>query len=149
GQVVERHDARQLGDVGGKTAKVVVVAVDLERDRHLGIEVPERLLARLEQFEPQAAFQAGLDDVGQQAVHLRAIRQLLEQIAEGALDLDHLLLVGIEIDRLGLLDDVDLTQLRFAGLGLLKFVERGAPQKPVGRSQYQQAEPGQQYRFHR
>ena len=117
-EIVQRHDARQLGDVARERAHVMVGAGDLDLDRQLGVELFHLLLLRgLEELELQAAPEAGLVDVGQQRVDLGAVGQLLHQRAEGLLDLVQLLHVELEVDRLGLLLRVLVLELDLLAFG--------------------------------
>src|SRR5581483_6087301 len=122
--VVERHDARELADVAREGAHVVVGAHDLHRDRQLGIELALRLAGRRpEQLELQPAPEAGLVDVDQERVHLRAVGQLAQQGAELRVDLAQLLAVQVEVDRLLLLVDILGLQLLFLAAAALEHLE--------------------------
>src|SRR6516165_11221954 len=58
--VVQGDDPRQVGDVGGERADVVVAAGDADRDWQLGVVVLDDDLARTEQLELEAAAEASL-----------------------------------------------------------------------------------------
>jgi hypothetical protein len=100
GQVVQGHDARQVGHVGGEGADLVVAAGHADGDGQLGVEVLDHHLAGTEQLELQAPADASVVDVGQQRVHLGFAGQLL--LAAG-----HVLLrpaasacAALQVDRL-------------------------------------------------
>ena len=99
-QVVQRHDARQAGDVGGEGADVVVATAHSNGDRQLGVVFLRLGLARDELLYDEAAAKARLVDVGQQRVHLGLAGQLLLELRDVALDLFLLPLQRLEVDGL-------------------------------------------------
>ena len=78
----------------------VVVAADYRSERQFGVEIFHDFARRLEQLELQPAAETRLIDVHQQRVHLRLVRQLLQQRAERVVDFAQLLAVKIKVDRL-------------------------------------------------
>ena len=94
---------RELRDVAGKRADVVVGTGELHRDRLLGVELGHDFLAgRLEQLELQATAEAGLIDVRKQGFHPDLFGSV-EQGTEGLLHVLELLPVCVEVDGLRLL----------------------------------------------
>ena len=85
----------------------MVSALHFDGYRHLRIKFGLGFLAGLKQFKFQTASQPGLVDVGQQAVHLRSVRQLLEHGPKTDFNVGHLLLVARQVDGDGFFVGVD------------------------------------------
>ena len=127
----------------------MIAANHLDLDRHFRIEIPDHFLARLEQFEFQTSSQTGLIDIGQQTVHLRFIRQLLEQRTESPLDLHHLFLISFKVDGLTLLVEEYVAQLTFLGTCLFEVIRGRTPDEPVAGGEQQDEQAQQQHTLDR
>ena len=110
----------------------MISAGDLHLNRHLGVEIVNHVVARLEQLEQQAAAKASLVDVGQQRVHLRLVRQLPKQCTELPVDVGKLLLVRFQVDRLGLFRDPLVAQFELGPLAGLEGLAQRLPVEPPG-----------------
>ena len=108
--VIQGHDARQLGDIGRESTKIVIAAIDLHCNRQFGIELFDLLGARAEEIELQPTTEASLVHFDQQGLHFRFVWQLLEQCAERAIDLRELFYVEVKIEGLALFVQVLLFQ---------------------------------------
>jgi len=58
GEIIQRNNARQIGDIAGESTEIVIAAGDLDGNRQLRVVVLEVGLARTKQFELQAAADA-------------------------------------------------------------------------------------------
>lgn len=130
--IVERHDARQMGNVGDEHANVVVGAAHTHERwaaRHSSRAPPPAPGAK--ELELQPAADAGLVDVGQQGIHLGSVRQLLFQLCDVLPHLLQLLLQRVEGDGLGDLLRVFGAQLALAPLGSFERIATvGQPDVP-------------------
>src|SRR6185312_15127509 len=85
-----------------------------------------------EEVEGEAASEARLVDVDQQRVHLALVGQLLQERAEGLLDLHALLLVGLEVHRELLLLEEGVLLLVDVLAALLDLLGLPLPEEEVG-----------------
>ena len=129
--VVQGHDAREVGDVGGEGTDVMEAASDADGDRQLGVVVLDHDLTRAEELEVQSTAQTSLVDVGEQRVHVGLAGQLLFELLDVLLDLDALLAQLGQVDglgHLGLVLALELGLLVALGLELVALAgQQGHP----------------------
>ena len=102
----------------------MVAAGHRDGNRPLGVELARDLGRRgAEQLELQPAAEAGLVDVDEQRVHLRAVRQLAQERAELRVDLAQLLAMQVEVDGLLLLVEILLLQPPFLAEQLVEVLD--------------------------
>ena len=81
-----------LASMSKKRADVVVLPLDLERDRHLGVEAVAHLVLALEGFDLDPRGLAQVADVGEHHLELLVVRELAQNLLELHLELGDLLL---------------------------------------------------------
>src|ERR1700733_640215 len=129
--VVQRDDARQGRDPADELPELVIAARETDLDGQLGVEILLLFGLRLEQLLLEAGREARLRDVDQQVGNFRLAGQLPQQRAERALDVIQLLLIEIEVDRLGMLGAELLAQLLLDILAPLQLGELRVPYEEI------------------
>src|SRR5882724_3742022 len=138
--VMQRDDARERRDVADELAKLVVTTGEADLDRLLGVEILLYFVVGLEQLLVEGRGEPRLRDIHQHAVDLGLAGELAQHGAEGLLDVRQLLLVDVEIGRLGVLGPELVAQLLFLVLQLLELRVQVRPDEEIGRHQRQHCE---------